>query len=87
MNLKLQAGSGGDFVKTAAMMGADAYITSEIHHDKWLLAKRMGLSVFDCGHYHTENPGMETLCRMLAADFPDIEFVMSEMNGDPVEYV
>ncbi len=80
-------GSGGDFVKTAAMMGADAYITSEIHHDKWLLAKRMGLSVFDCGHYHTENPGMETLCRMLAADFPDIEFVMSEMNGDPVEYV
>lgn len=85
--IAVSTGSGGDLIAKAAEMGADAFVTSEIHHDKWLLAQRLGIAVFDCGHYHTENPGMLTLCRMLAADFPNIEFVMSEMNGDPVEYV
>lgn len=85
--LAVSTGSGGDLVKRAAEMGADGYVTAEIHHDKWLLAKRLGIAVFDCGHYHTENPGMQTLCRMLAAEFSDVEFVMSEVNEDPVEYV
>ncbi len=85
--LAVCTGSGGDFVAKAKEVGADGYVTAEIHHDKWLLAQRLGIAVFDCGHYHTENPGMFTLCRMLSADFPEIEFVMSEKNGDPVEYV
>lgn len=85
--LAVCTGSGGDFVKKAAEMGADGYITAEIRHDKWLLAKRLGISVFDCGHYYTENPGMITLCRMLSADFPNVEFVMSEIDRDPSEYI
>lgn len=83
----VSTGSGGDFIKKAAQMGADAYITAEVRHDKWLLAKKLGISVFDCGHYQTENPGMITLCRMLSADFPDIDFVMSEVDKDPTEYI
>jgi putative NIF3 family GTP cyclohydrolase 1 type 2 len=85
--LAICTGSGGGFIERAKQMGADGYITAEVKHDQWLTAKRLGIAVFDCGHYHTENPGMETLCRMLAADFPNVEFVMSELNGDPVEYV
>ena len=68
-------------------MGADAYITSEVKHDQWLYAKRRGISVFDCGHYHTEIIGMERLCKRLTADFPDIEFIMSETDTDPVDYI
>ena len=30
---------------------------------------------------------MIRLCKMLAADFSNIEFVMSEVNKDPVKYV
>lgn len=85
--LAICTGSGGDFIKDAAEIGADGYVSAEIHHDKWLLAKRLGISVFDCGHYHTEIHGMTTLCKMLEADFSNIEFVMSEMDREPIEYV
>ena len=80
-------GSGGNLIIAALNQGADAYITSEVKHDQWLLAKQRGISVFDCGHFHTENIGMTRLCKMLAADFSNIEFVMSEVNKDPVKYV
>lgn len=80
-------GSGGNLVEAAVNSGADAYITSEVKHDQWLLARQMGISLFDCGHFHTENIGMIKLCKMLSADFPNIEFVMSKVNKDPVKYV
>ena len=80
-------GSGGNLIIAALNQGADAYITSEVKHDQWLLAKQRGISEFDCGHFHTENIGMIRLCKMLAADFSNIEFVMSEVNKDPVKYV
>lgn len=80
-------GSGGNLIESALSCGADAYITSEVKHDQWLFARQKGISVFDCGHFHTENIGMIRLCKMLAADFPNIEFVMSEVNKDPVKYV
>ena len=80
-------GSGGNLIEAALNQGADAYITSEVKHDQWLLAKQRGISVFDCSHFHTENIGMIRLCKMLAADFSNIEFVMSEVNKDPVKYV
>lgn len=80
-------GSGGNLIENAVKLGADAYITSEVKHDQWIYAKRMGISVFDCGHFHTENAGMKYLCKRLAADFPNIDILMSEVNKDPVNYV
>jgi dinuclear metal center YbgI/SA1388 family protein len=80
-------GSGGDLISDALKLGADAYITAEVKHNQWLLARQKGISVFDCGHFHTENPGMKKLCKMLSAEFPNIEFKMSEINEDPVNYV
>lgn len=80
-------GSGGDLIEAAIALGADAYITSEVKHDQWIYAKRKGISVFDCGHYHTEIVGMKKLCKMLEAEFANIEFVFSEADKDPVNYV
>lgn len=80
-------GSGGDLIEAAINLGADAYITSEVKHDQWLYAKRKGIAVFDCGHYHTEIVGMKKLCKMLEAEFSNIEFVFSKADKDPVNYV
>ncbi len=80
-------GSGGSLLSEAYALGAEAYITSEVKHDQWIEAKRLGMAVFDCGHFHTENPGMQRLCSILSAEFPQVEFIMSEANGDPVKYV
>lgn len=80
-------GSGGNLIEAAANCGVDAYITSEIKHDQWIFAERKGISVFDCGHYHTEIIGMQRLCKMLEAEFSNIEFIMSSSEKDPVNYV
>ena len=80
-------GSGGDLIEAALNLGADAYITSEVKHDQWLFAKRKGIAVFDCGHYHTEIIGMKRLCKMLEAEFANIDFVFSQADKDPVNYV
>ncbi|MGN0620993.1 MAG: Nif3-like dinuclear metal center hexameric protein [Porcipelethomonas sp.] len=86
-NIAVCTGSGGDLIGEAYKAGAQAYITSEVKHDQWLEARRLGIAVFDCGHFHTENPGMIRLCRMLSAEFPQVEFIMSQVNKDPVNYV
>lgn len=80
-------GSGGNLIEAAVNIGADAYITSEIKHDQWHFARRKGIAVFDCGHYHTEIIGMERLCKLMSAEFSNIEFVMSQADRDPVNYV
>ena len=80
-------GSGGNLIEAAVNHGADAYITSEVKHDQWLFAKRKGIAVFDCGHYHTEIIGMKRLKKMLEAEFSNIEFIMSQAEKDPVKYV
>ncbi|MGN0612301.1 MAG: Nif3-like dinuclear metal center hexameric protein [Porcipelethomonas sp.] len=79
-------GSGGNLIEAAANCGADAYITSEVKHDQWHFARRKGISLFDCGHYHTEIIGMQRLRKMLEAEFANIEFVMSQADKDPVSY-
>ncbi len=79
-------GSGGNLIEAAINCGADAYITSEVKHDQWLFAERKGIAVFDCGHYHTEIVGMQRLCKMLEAEFSNIEFIMSQAEKDPVSY-
>lgn len=79
-------GSGGDLIEEAAKLGADAYITAEVKHDQWITAKRKGISVFDCGHYHTEVVGMKKLCKMLETEFAEIDFVFSKADKDIVSY-
>lgn len=56
-------GAGKSFVAEAAAAGADAFVSSEFSHDSFYTARSLGLAVFDCGHYYTENP----VCARLAA--------------------
>lgn len=81
------SGSGGSFLETAIAMGAEALITGDVKHDRLIDAKNMGISLFDAGHYHTENPAMlklmENLKCMLGEDF---RAELAESNSDPAEY-
>ncbi len=47
-------GSGGDYITAAKNAGADALITGECKHHERLLAAQIGLNLFECGHYCTE---------------------------------
>ncbi len=57
-------GGAGDGVFSVAAL-ADAYVTGEIKHHEWLAAKASGLVAVAAGHYATENPIVDTLCRWL----------------------
>ena len=73
-------------MKLAADKGADAYFCGDIKHDRWIAAKNIGLSLYDCGHFHTEIIMVKYIADLLSHAFPDTEFIKSEKSVDIVEY-
>lgn len=69
------SGSGGDFLETAIKGGFDAFVSSEIKHHQFLAAAECGISVFDAGHFNTEDIVIEPLCDLLKNNFKNIEFL------------
>ncbi len=79
------SGSGGEFVFDAISLGFDALVTSEVKHHQFLFAKDNGLSVFDAGHFCTEDIIVEPLARILNERFIDIEF--KPFHSKSIKYV
>lgn len=69
------SGSGGEFLEDAISFGYDAYVTSEIKHHQFLEAADKGISLFDAGHFNTEDIIVEPLKDLLSNEFKDIEFI------------
>lgn len=69
------SGSGGEFISETIKTGADALITADIKHHQFLEAKDLGISLFDAGHFNTEDVVIEPLCKILSKKFPDICFI------------
>ncbi len=59
-------GSGGDFIGALAPL-ADAFVTGEVRHHEWLAAH--DITIIEAGHYATEVPVVDTLCRWLSDTF------------------
>lgn len=69
------SGSGGDFLTDAARGGFDALITADVKHHLFVAAKDLGVSLFDAGHYHTENVIITPLKAVLDQKFKGIDFI------------
>ncbi len=69
------SGSGGEFITDAIKGGFDALVTADIKHHQFLEAKDNGISLFECGHFNTEDVVIEPLCDLLKTEFKDIEFI------------
>lgn len=80
------SGSGGSFIEKAISMGADAFVTGDVKHDRFIAAKNLGLAVFDAGHYHTENIVLESLKERFDKAFPTVGFSIAEQNRDILSY-
>lgn len=59
------SGSGGSFIYDAVKNGADALITADIKHNQFLEASQMKISLFECGHFNTEDIIIEPLAKKL----------------------
>lgn len=71
-------GSGGSYWMKAKLAGCDALVTGEVRHHEGVEAAESGMCILDAGHYHTEQPGVEALAKLLSGALPDAEFHVFE---------
>lgn len=79
------SGSGGDFLEDVISENFDALIAGDIKHNVFISAINSGVSVFDAGHYQSENIIVCPLCEELSKAFCEIEFVI--FNNDTIKSV
>ena len=70
----LCSGGGSDEWVQAAASGCDAFLTGEIRHHLALAMADSGIVGFECGHFATEEPGIEVLAVALQKALPAIEY-------------
>lgn len=80
-NVLVCSGSGGEFIEDAINGGFDALVTAEVKHHQYLLAADNGISVFDAGHFNTEDIVIEPLKTKLKEKFADIDFLCDHSSA------
>lgn len=74
------SGNGGKYVTEAISCGFDALVTAELKHNQFLFASDYGVSIFDAGHYNTEDIVLEPLKEILTDKFKSIDFITDHTN-------
>lgn len=67
-------GSGAELATIAVSEGVaiDAFITADVKHHEFIEAARLGITLYDAGHYATEQVVIPALTRRLAHQFPTL---------------
>lgn len=76
----LCSGSGGSYLSEVLRHNCDALITADVKHNQFLDAERLGISLFDAGHFDTEDVVTEPLKELLQAQFPNIAFIADRIS-------
>lgn len=85
--LAVCSGSGGSLLSLAEKKDCDALLTGDVKHDVWIDANNNYMTVFDCGHFHTENLVLWELRRVLEEKFPLLDIEIAESSVDPCIYL
>ena len=72
-NVLICSGSGGDFLSTALDNGCQALITADVKHNVFIDSINYGISVFDAGHYATEDVIVEPLLKLISQNFKNVK--------------
>lgn len=78
--IAVMGGAGAGSLECAVKAGCDTYVTADIKYHQFQRAAEVGLNLIDADHFYTENPVIPELARQLAAQFPDVEFHISERH-------
>lgn len=81
------SGSGGSMLDLAIRKKCDAFITGDVKHDVWIDANNRHITLFDCGHFHTENIVLEEIRCIIEEKFPQLEVIVGETSIDPAVYL
>ncbi len=69
------SGSGGSYLTDAINGNFDALITADVKHNVFIDAINYNFTLFDAGHYNTENIVVRPLCELLNKKFKDVSFI------------
>ena len=72
--------------KKVKKLGCDTYVTSDIKYNGFLDAKELGINLIDADHFCTENVIIPVLAEKLGKAFGGIEFVISEIHKQTVQF-
>ena len=80
-------GGAGDFLLDEAVsLGADAFITGEMHYHQYFgYEQRIQICVI--GHYESEHFTTEIFRDVIAAAFPEVRILTAETNTNPIIYL
>lgn len=73
-------GAGDDYIFSALSKGVDTFITGEVHHHIYLLARSLGVNIICAGHHVTENPSLEALANKLVTNFDNLKYEIYDSN-------
>ncbi len=80
-------GSCGSEIPVALACGCDTLVTADLKYNQFCDAKELGINLVDAGHYETENPICQVLCRHLQEAFPQLEVFVSEKQESPISFL
>ena len=80
-NILVCGGSGGNYINEVLKYGADALITADVKHNHFIDADRLGVALFDAGHFNTEDVVIEPLKNLLEKEFSDINFITNHFTA------
>ncbi len=73
-----------DLIFKAKDLGCDVYVTGDLTYHTAQIAKDIGISIIDIGHYCSENIVFESIRNMLKSEFTDINFINSKVNAQTI---
>ncbi|MBQ6885320.1 MAG: Nif3-like dinuclear metal center hexameric protein [Clostridia bacterium] len=79
------SGSGGEFLQDVISGGYDALISADIKHNVFIDAVNAGVTVFDAGHYQSENVIVSPILCELKLKFNDVVF--SVYNNPNIKFI
>ena len=83
----VSCGAGGSNIFDAVSAGADAFVTGEIKHHEILFAYENNISVFDIGHFRSEDIIIPRFVRILSEKFRNTVFKQAKRDTDVMMYI
>lgn len=80
-------GSCSSFMEQVLLAGCDTFVTADVKYHAFCDAAALGLNLIDAGHFETENPVCGAVQTCLAEKFPQLDFLLSRVHTDVIEFL
>ncbi len=84
--LAVCGGSGAGDLPLAVAAGCDTFVTADVKHHQFLLAKEYGINLIDAGHFSTENVVVPVLAGWLKEKFPELDIRVAAATFQPEQF-